>query len=62
MQWLKLTFMLDNEDIFQPEWRYEQASAGNTRSNPFHALRGVVHAFDLSNHGRFDQHSFQTAD
>ena len=35
---------------------YEQASARQARPNPFHAVRGIVYAVDLSRGGCVDQH------
>lgn len=40
---------------------HEQIAPPEARPNPLHAVRGIVHAVDLSRCGREPEHGFQAA-
>lgn len=41
--------------------KYEQAAHRKARSNPLHALRGIVHAVYIPRGGRFHKYGFQAS-
>jgi hypothetical protein len=47
----KVSFMLDGKQKSSCHFEHAQAALSQTRPNPRHALRGVVHAVDLPRGG-----------